>query len=69
MAHVDGYGAAKPKKGDNRKALSRSAGYQATMEACKSKTRSPHQGSDKHNRWEDKGDNSSNDNLKGYGDS
>ena len=39
------------------------------MEACKSKTRSPHQGSDKHNRWEDKGDNSSNDNLKGYGDS
>ena len=36
------------------------------MKACESKTRSPHKGSEKHNRWEGKGDNSGNDNLKGY---
>jgi hypothetical protein len=67
MANVDGYGAAKPKSGDNRKALSRAAGYQATMKACENKVRSPYKGSEKHNQWEGKGDNSSNDNLKGYG--
>lgn len=68
MASVEGYGAAKPKTGDNRKALSRSAGYKATMEACESKTRSPHKGSDLDRKERSKGDNSGNDNLQGYGD-
>lgn len=66
MANVEGYGAAKPKTGYNRYALSRAAGYMATMKAVDSKVRSPYKGSEKHNEWESKGDNSSNDNLQGY---
>ena len=62
------YGSSKPKTGQNHDALSRSAGYQKTMAACENKTRSPHKGSEKHNQWEGKGDNSGNDNLRGYGD-
>lgn len=68
MGFVDGYGAAKPKTGDNRKALSRSAGYSATSEACRNKTSSPHKGSSLHDKWQSKPETASNDNLKGYGD-
>ena len=69
MSDMKSYGATRPKTGYNRYALSRSAGYQATMKACESKVRSPYKGSEKHNEWESKGDNSSNDNLVGYSDS
>jgi hypothetical protein len=68
MAYTKGYGAARPKSGDNVKALSRSAGYKATMKACDSKTGSRHKGSKLHNKWQSKPDGSGNDNVKGYGD-
>lgn len=68
MSFLKGYGAAQAKSGKNAQALSRAAGYSATMKACESKTRSPYKGSAKHNRWESKGDNSGNDKLRGYGD-
>jgi len=68
MAHVKGYGAAKAKTGDNVKALSRAAGYKATMAACENRTSSHYKGHSKNYKWTGKGDNSGNDNLRGYGD-
>lgn len=68
MGYIDGYGCAKPKTGDNRKALSRGDGYGATKEAFMNKTRSPHKGSEFHNQWEGTGFHEGNDNLKGPSD-
>ncbi len=66
MTHA--YGSSREKTGQNRDALSRSAGYSETMKACESKTRSPAKGSDLDRKERDKGDHSGNDNLQGYGD-
>lgn len=66
---TNAYGSSRPKTGQNHDALSRSAGYQATMRACENKTRSPAKGSDLDRKERSKGDNSGNDNLRGYGDS
>jgi hypothetical protein len=65
--NCEAVGAAQAKTGKLREALSRPAGYNATMSAMASKTRSAHKGSGKHNRWEGVGENSGNDNLHGYG--
>jgi hypothetical protein len=65
MASVEGYGAAKGKTGDNRKALSRKAGYEATMSSCESSTRSPHKGSDLDRKERKVGRHEGNDNVKG----
>lgn len=59
------YGSSREKTGDNAKALSRSAGYRATMASCESGTRSPHKGSDLDRKERKVGDHSGNDNLKG----
>jgi len=67
MAFVDGYGAAKARSGDNVKALSRAAGYKATMAACDNKTSSGHKGHGLHYKWQSKPSGAGNDNLKGYG--
>lgn len=66
--HVEAVGGAEAKTGDNRRALSRSAGYQATMSACSSKTRSRHTGSSVNNKWQAAPTGyGSNENIKGYG--
>lgn len=59
------YGSSKAKTGDNALALSRKAGYEATMRSCESGTRSPHKGSDLDRKERKVGDHSGNDNLKG----
>lgn len=64
----EGAGAAQAKTGDNRKALSRAAGYQATGTALGNKTRSRYPATKVNNLWQDAptgyGDN---ENIKGYG--
>lgn len=65
--HCEAIGAAQAKTGKLREALSRPAGYSATMSAMGSRTCSNHKGSGKHRHWESVGDNSGNDNLHGYG--
>jgi hypothetical protein len=61
-------GAAQAKTGDNRKALSRPAGYNATGEAIGSKTRSGHPASKTNNLWQSPPTGyGENENIKGYG--
>ncbi len=64
----DGAGAAQAKTGDNRKALSRPAGYGATCSAMDNRTRSRHSASSENNLWTSKSCGyGSNENVKGYG--
>jgi hypothetical protein len=66
--HTEARGGAKAKEGKWKLALDRGAGYRQTMGDCKSKTRSPHNSDGgRHERYEDVGDNSGNDNLQGQG--
>lgn len=66
--NTEARGGAPAKTGKWALALDRGAGYRDTMESCNSGTRSPfHPSNPKHYRYEKKGDLSSNDNLRGYG--
>lgn len=61
-------GGAQAKTGDNRKALSRPAGYHATVAAYGSRTRSRHAGSSVANHYTaPPAGYGSNENIKGYG--
>jgi len=66
--NCDGAGAAQPKTGKNRQALSRKAGMSATSGWLGSKTRSRYQGSSTNNLWMSAPTGyGSNENIKGYG--
>ena len=66
--NCDGAGAAQPKTGKNRQALSRAAGMAATSGALGSRTRSGHPATRQNNLWQAPsigwGDGN---NVKGYG--
>lgn len=64
--HTSGRGGAKPATSSTKKALDRSAGKKATMEAMKSRTRSHYRGTDKHNRWEKPDCGGPGDSVRGY---
>lgn len=64
--NVGGAGAAMPKTGKNREALSRPAGMSATLGAVHSKTCSRYKGSSKHNHWEGTSGYGGNENIVGY---
>lgn len=51
MSNTEGAGAAQAKTGENKKALDRSSGMSATLEAMGSKTRSGHPATDVNNKW------------------
>jgi hypothetical protein len=66
--NCDGAGAAQPKTGKNRQALSRAAGMAATSGALGSKTRSRYPASSTNNLWQAAPTGyGSNENIKGYG--
>lgn len=65
--NAEGLGAAKPKTGMNRTALSRPKGMSTTVTAFQSKTRSRHHNSEKHYHYEGVSGYGSNENIKGYG--
>lgn len=60
-------GAAQAKGGDNRTALSRTAGYSATMKAVDSRTRSRHTGTSENNHYKSPSYGVGGDNVKGWG--
>ena len=60
-------GGAQAKTGENRKALSRPAGYNSTNDALASKTRSGHPATATNNLWKDPSIGWGEDNVKGYG--
>lgn len=53
MSNSEGAGAAQAKTGDNRKAIDRAAGREATCGAMESKTRSGHPATKTNNLWKD----------------
>jgi hypothetical protein len=63
----EGYGAIKPKTGDNACVLNRAAGYKKTMSACESSTGSRHKGTDMNNKWTKVPGSGLGGNVKGYG--
>ena len=65
--NCEGAGAAQAKTGDNRTALSRPAGYNATNGALASKTRSGHPATSTNNKWIEPSIGWGDDNVKGYG--
>ncbi len=69
MSNNDGAGATQVKSGDLAKAISRPAGYSATVSACGSKTRSSHPASSMNNPWNFDGCSGygDNENIVGYG--
>lgn len=66
-SNCEGAGAAQAKGGENRKALSRPAGYDATMKAMSSKTRSGHPATRVNNDYQEPMLGIGEDNVKGYG--
>lgn len=62
----EGAGAAQPKTGKNRTALSRPAGMSATMGAVESKTRSGHRASSTAYHYQGVSGYGSNENINGY---
>lgn len=65
--NCEAVGAAKAKTGDNRTALSRPSGYNATGKAVESKTRSRHMASNVNYHYKAPSYGVGSDNVKGYG--
>jgi hypothetical protein len=66
MSNNDGAGATQAKSGDNAKAISRPAGYGATLSAVENKTKSGHPASSMANHWTGVSGYGENENIVGY---